>query len=350
MRRWWAENAENREPSTHRDPATFGLDLDQVRPLFAEYVGALEGLDHPLNKGVREQELHFGFFLPQIRLPWPEILARALCAERLGFHSLWLMDHLAAPAAEESDCLEAWTLATALAARSEPIRIGHLVLCNSFRHPALLAKMAATLDRVSGGRLELGLGWGSQPGELSAFGIGEEPPAVRAARLRETIEILRLLFSGERVSYEGRFFRLRNAIARPTPGAAAPADPRRGRGAQAHAADRARARRLVELRLDRSRAARGAAAAGRRRAHLGAAPGRARGERSRARGHSRARGETLRGLGGLVCGTAGEVAAALASEARVGVELFICVFADGGRPETLERFARDMIPAVRALL
>ena len=67
---------------------------------------------------MRERELHFGFFLPQVRLPWPEIEARARCAERLGYHSFWLMDHLAAPAAEESDCLEAWTLATALAART----------------------------------------------------------------------------------------------------------------------------------------------------------------------------------------------------------------------------------------
>lgn len=303
-----------------------------------------------MNKGVREQELHFGFFLPQIRLPWPEILARALCAERLGYHSLWLMDHLAAPAAEESDCLEAWTLATALAARSEQIRIGHLVLCNSFRHPALLAKMAATLDRVSGGRLELGLGWGSQPGELSAFGIGVEPPAVRAARLRETIEILRLLFSGERVSYEGRFFRLRNAIARPTP-VQAPlpihiggAGPKLTLPIVRELADwwncvSTGVERLAELRplvgdvrisvqhpvaLAESEAAR---------------------EATRERAEKR-----FAGWGGLVCGTAGEVAAALASEARAGVELFICVFADGGRPETLERFARDVVPAVRALL
>src|SRR5262245_26500032 len=166
---------------------------------------------------MRARELHFGVFLPQIGLAWPEVEARVRCAEGLGYHSVWLMDHLATPGAEEVECFEAWTLAAALAARAERIRLGHLVLCNSFRHPALLAKMAATLDRVSGGRLELGLGWGSLPGELAAFGIGEEPPAVRAARLRESIEILRLLFQGERVSYEGRFYRLRDAIARPTP-------------------------------------------------------------------------------------------------------------------------------------
>jgi alkanesulfonate monooxygenase SsuD/methylene tetrahydromethanopterin reductase-like flavin-dependent oxidoreductase (luciferase family) len=302
-----------------------------------------------LNKGVREHELHFGFFLPQIRLPWPEILARALCAERLGYHSLWLMDHLAAPAAEENDCLEAWTLATALAARSERIRIGHLVLCNSFRHPALLAKMAATLDRVSGGRLELGLGWGSQPGELSSFGIGEEPPAVRAARLRETIEILRLLFSGERVSYEGRFFRLNNAIARPTP-VQAPlpihiggAGPKLTLPIVREQADwwncvSTGVERLAELRP----------LVGDVRISVQHPVALAESEAARESTRERAK-KRFAGWGGLVCGTADEVAEALAREARMGVELFICVFADGGRPETLERFARDVVPAVRAL-
>ena len=298
---------------------------------------------------MREQELHFGIFLPQVRLPWPEIEARARCAERLGYHSFWLMDHLAAPAAEESDCLEAWTLATALAARTERIRIGHLVLCNSFRHPALLAKMAATLDRVSGGRLELGLGWGSQPGELSAFGIGEEPPVLRAARLRETIEILRLLFSGERVSYEGRFFRLKDAIARPTP--VQPRLPIHIGGAgpkltlpivRDHAdwwnCVSTGVERLAELRP----------LVGDVRISVQHPVALAESEAVREAVRERAE-KRFAGWGGLVCGTADEVAATLARETRAGVELFVCVFADGGRPETLERFARDVVPAVRAL-
>ena len=294
---------------------------------------------------MREQELHFGFFLPQVRLPWLEIHARARCAESLGYHSFWLMDHLAAPAAEESDCLEAWTLATALAARTDRIRIGHLVLCNSFRHPALLAKMAATLDCVSAGRLELGLGWGSQPGELSAFGIGDEPPALRAARLRETIEILRLLFSGERVSYEGRFFRLKDAIARPTPVQArlpihiGGAGPKLTLPIVREYADwwncvSTGVERLAELRP----------LVGDVRISVQHPVVLAESEAARERAEKR-----FAGWGGLVCGTADEVAAALAREARAGVELFICVFADGGRPETLERFAREVVPAVRAL-
>lgn len=298
---------------------------------------------------MQERELHFGVFVPQIRLPWTEIEARTRCAEQLGYHSLWLMDHLVTPVTEELDCLEAWTLATALAARTERIRIGHLVLCNSFRHPALLAKMAATFDQISGGRLELGLGWGSQPGELSAFGVSEEAPAQRAARLRETIEILRLLFTGERVSYDGRFFQLKDAIARPIP-----VQPRLpihigGAGRKltlpivreyadwwnciSTGVDRlAELKPLVgDVRISVQRPI----AIAESEATLGAV-------RERAE-------KRFQGWGGLVCGTTDEVAAALAREARIGVELFICVFADGGRPETLERFARDVVPAVREL-
>ena len=96
-------------------------------------------------------------------MSFERIVERTLAAEAAGFDSVWLMDHLAAPMAPEVDTLEGWTVASALAARTSTIRIGHLVLCDPFRHPALLAKMAASLDVISDGRLELGLGWGSVP-------------------------------------------------------------------------------------------------------------------------------------------------------------------------------------------
>src|SRR5271154_2083828 len=96
----------------------------------------------------------FGIYLPQIRIPFERILERTLAAEAAGFDSVWLMDHFTAPAAPEVDTFEGWTFASALAARSSTIRIGPLVLCDPFRHPALLAKMAATLDVISGGRLD----------------------------------------------------------------------------------------------------------------------------------------------------------------------------------------------------
>src|SRR5437879_6904569 len=148
----------------------------------------------------------FGIFLPQLRMSFSTIEARVRAAEEAGFDSAWFMDHLAPPAAREHDTLEAWTLASAIAARTISIRLGHLVLCDPFRHPALLAKMAATLDVISGGRLELGMGWGSVPTELTTYGFGDDPPAVRATKLRETLEILDKMFGGEPFDYDGKHY------------------------------------------------------------------------------------------------------------------------------------------------
>src|SRR4029077_7638196 len=117
----------------------------------------------------------------------------------------------------EVDTFEGWTVATALAAHTSTIRIGHLVLCDPFRHPVLLAKMAATFDVISNGRLELGIGWGSVADELRTYGFGPEPPARRAAKLRETLEILDLMIAGETFDYGGAHFQLQRAIGRPVP-------------------------------------------------------------------------------------------------------------------------------------
>src|SRR3954452_15160766 len=136
-------------------------------------------------------------------MPFERILERTLAAEAAGFDSIWLMDHFVAPRAPEVDTLEGFTVATALAARTTKIRIGHLVLCDPFRHPVLLAKMAASLDVISGGRFDLGIGWGSVPPELEKCGCGPDPPAVRAAKLRESLEIVELMFAGEPFDYGG---------------------------------------------------------------------------------------------------------------------------------------------------
>src|SRR5256884_4955719 len=145
------------------------------------------------------------------------ILERTLAAEAAGFDSVWLMDHLAAPAAPEWDTLEGWMLAAGLATRTSRIRLGHLVTCDPFRHPAVLAKMAATLDVLSDGRLELGLGWGSVDAELRTFGIDAGPAPERAARLRETLEILPRMFTGEPFDYPGAHYELAGAVGRPVP-------------------------------------------------------------------------------------------------------------------------------------
>src|SRR5947207_5667097 len=159
----------------------------------------------------------FGLFMPQLRMTFATIEERVRAAEAAGFHSAWFMDHMAAPLNREWDTFEAWTVASALAMRTETIRLGHLVLCDAFRHPVLLAKMAATLDVISGGRLELGIGWGSVPDELPDYGFGPEPPAVRAAKLRETLAILDLMFAGEMFDYAGAHYTLKRAIGRPVP-------------------------------------------------------------------------------------------------------------------------------------
>src|SRR5688572_3237540 len=150
-------------------------------------------------------------------MSWPRIVERACVAEAAGFDSLWLMDHLAAPMTPEVDTFEAWTVATALAAQTSEIRIGHLTLCDPFRHPAVLAKMAATLDVISDGRLDLGLGWGSVPRELAQYGIGAGSARERAARLRETLDVLALMFAGEPFSYDGSYVTMSDAIGRPVP-------------------------------------------------------------------------------------------------------------------------------------
>lgn len=291
--------------------------------------------------------MRVGLFLPQVRMPFATIEARVRTAEELGFDSVWLMDHLAAPALPDADTLEGWTLATALAARTTRIRIGHLVLCDPFRHPALLAKMAATLDIVSDGRLELGLGWGSVEAELQAFGFGAEAPAVRAARLGETLEVLELMFAGERFSYRGRFVELHGAIGRPRP-VQQPRIPIHLGGAGkrltmplvAHHADWWNCPSYAVDRLDELRPL-----AGRARVSVqhvvGLAPSAA--ERDEVTAVAERR---FGSWGGLVTGTPDEVAAALATEAAAGVELFVLQLSDFGAPETLELLATQVLPVL----
>jgi alkanesulfonate monooxygenase SsuD/methylene tetrahydromethanopterin reductase-like flavin-dependent oxidoreductase (luciferase family) len=289
----------------------------------------------------------FGLYLPQLRMSFDRILERTLAAEAAGFDSVWLMDHLAAPMTPEVDTFEAWTIATALAARTSTIRIGHLVLCDPFRHPVLLAKIAASVDVISNGRVELGIGWGSVPEELHAYGFGPEPAAIRAAKLRETLEIVELMFSGEAFDYAGEHFTLHDAMGRPVPiqdrvpvhiGGGGPklTMPLVDRFADwwncpGYALDR----------LDELRPLAGGARVSTQHP-IGLAT------------DSDDRDETIAtanrrfgSWGGVIAGTADEVAAALAAEVDRGVEGFVCQFSDFGTPETIERFMRDVVPAIR---
>jgi alkanesulfonate monooxygenase SsuD/methylene tetrahydromethanopterin reductase-like flavin-dependent oxidoreductase (luciferase family) len=161
--------------------------------------------------------MSFHLFLPQMRMPVDVVVDRALAAEAVGFEGIALMDHLAPPMAAQHDMWEAMTIATWLLGRTQSLVVGHLVLCDPLRHPAVLARQAATLDHASGGRYELGIGWGSVPDELDTFGVGAAPARERVARLGESLDVMRALWTGEPVTYDGRFFRLRDAQQRPAP-------------------------------------------------------------------------------------------------------------------------------------
>lgn len=131
-------------------------------------------------------------FLPQVRMEIADVVARAGAAERAGFDGIAFIDHLEPPGAARQSIWEAMTVATWVAAHTERLRIGHLVLCDGFRHPAVLAKQAVTLAEASGGRFELGLGSGSWPAEFSRFGIdGADDARARARRLARSVELIR---------------------------------------------------------------------------------------------------------------------------------------------------------------
>jgi alkanesulfonate monooxygenase SsuD/methylene tetrahydromethanopterin reductase-like flavin-dependent oxidoreductase (luciferase family) len=289
-------------------------------------------------------EVHL--FLPQMRLSLDALAERAQAAEAAGFGGIALMDHLAPPLAEDQPMHEAFVAATWLAARTERLRIGHLVLCDAFRHPAVLSRQAVSLDHASGGRFDLGIGWGSVPTELEAFGVFDTTPRTRVDRLAETLDVLRLLWSGEPVDYDGEHHHLHGVQARPGPIDRIPiliggVGPRTRRLVAEHAdwwnvpvhrmdvldqpgLDIGRARVSVQLMV-------AFVAAGADRAEV------------EATAHRRF-GGTAR-LGGMAIGDAGEVAEHLRALGERGVERVYAWFTDFAPPATLAAFA-EVVAAV----
>ena len=150
-------------------------------------------------------------------LPWPEMRDRWRWIEELGFDSLWLPDHFFPTAGKDVPMFEAWTLLSGLAVATSQARIGILVSSNTFRHPALLAKQAVTVDHLSGGRLELGVGAGWFVEEHEVFGLEFPETKERVDRFAEAVALLDTYLSNDESSFEGAHYRLAGAFNRPAP-------------------------------------------------------------------------------------------------------------------------------------
>ncbi|MBX3025187.1 LLM class F420-dependent oxidoreductase [bacterium] len=164
------------------------------------------------------RRIRFGIQTGQQFASWPEIVRVWQRAEALGYDTAWTYDHFVAVMMDPYDpCLEAWTCLAALAVQTTRIRIGALVTGNTYRHPAILAKMATTVDVISGGRLELGIGAGWYEPEHAMFGLRFGSARERCERLDEALTVIRALWSERQASVSGRHYQLRGAVAEPKP-------------------------------------------------------------------------------------------------------------------------------------
>ncbi len=166
---------------------------------------------------MKEERIEFGLVLTQFSSRWDHVVSDARLAEEGGLDSLWLVDHLLMTRDPRSDILEGWTSLSAVAAMTKRVRIGHLVLSASFRNPGLLGKMASTLDVVSNGRLDLGLGAGWHEPEYLAFGYRFLSAGERRRYLEEYVDALRQLFEGGPVDFHGEYIDFKAAYCRPRP-------------------------------------------------------------------------------------------------------------------------------------
>jgi F420-dependent oxidoreductase-like protein len=172
--------------------------------------------------------MRFGAFVPQgWRLDlvgieredeWSTMVDVAQTIERAGYESLWVYDHFhTVPVATQEVTYEAWSLMAALAAATDTVRLGQMCTCNSYRPPAYLAKVAASIDAISGGRLEMGIGAGWYEAEYNGYGYGFEKPSVRIGRLREAVEIMQAMWTDDVIDYAGEHYTLSGAICQPKP-------------------------------------------------------------------------------------------------------------------------------------
>lgn len=149
---------------------------------------------------------------------WNTMASVAMTIEASGYESLWVYDHFhTVPVPTQEVTYEAWTLMAALATATTSVRLGQMCTCNSYRPPSYLAKVAATIDVISGGRVEMGIGAGWYQHEYDGYGYPFPKASVRIGMLREGVEIMRRMWTEAEVSYEGEHYTLKGAICRPHP-------------------------------------------------------------------------------------------------------------------------------------
>jgi F420-dependent oxidoreductase-like protein len=172
--------------------------------------------------------MKFGTFIPQgWRLDlvdidtsdhWNTMLRVAKQAETLGFESAWVYDHFhTVPEPTQEVTYEAWTLMSALAATTETIRLGQMCTCNGYRSPSYLAKVAACIDVISNGRLEMGIGGGWYEHEYNAYGYPFPKPSVRLGELDEAVQIMLAMWTEDEATFSGKHYSIDGAICQPKP-------------------------------------------------------------------------------------------------------------------------------------
>ncbi|ORA21016.1 LLM class flavin-dependent oxidoreductase [Mycobacterium arosiense] len=279
-------------------------------------------------------------FLPQVRLSAADIVDRARHAEATGFDGIAFIDHLEAPGLPDESIWEAMSIATWVAAKTERLRIGNLVLCDAFRHPAVLAKQAVTLSEASEGRFELGLGAGSWPSEFTRFNVGQQDPRARVEQLGRHLRVLKQYW-GDGDERSG-----------PVPQAPPRSHPiplvLGGSGPKMMELVREHADwwNLPANQLDRLPKLVPAAGPARKSIQQMVGFVRSGGDPATVRAVSTRRFGNLGA--GLVCGDADELIGHFRRQAAQGVERFYVWFADFAAPESLHEFGESVIKAFPA--
>src|SRR5687767_7392477 len=173
--------------------------------------------------------LTFGVFIPQgwkmelagidgAENKWNKAVEIAVLAEELGFDSLWVYDHFHnVPRPAHEAVFECWTTIAAISQRTSRIRLGQMVGCNSYREPSVLAKITSTVDVISGGRLDWGIGAGWYENEYRGYGFEFPAPKVRIGMLRECVEIVKSMWTEAETTYDGKYYKLDRAQCDPKP-------------------------------------------------------------------------------------------------------------------------------------